>query len=163
MRPKRYDIMIEGLAGLPGGIRIAHAADPLPAPNEPVPPTIFDEIEQADMAGEARFNRGMLEAPGRTPIPTLSFISAKRQILEDTPLGPVLERVDGKRTSIVAMLLNGCNVTIPFGDPRGEPTVMRAGGQESKPPERDRHGMCIPVMRPLHRKRRSMTPAGLGS
>jgi hypothetical protein len=143
-------VMLLGmLAALWSGIGTASAAEPLPAPKGPVLLTISGKIERANVAGEAQFDREMLEALGQTSITTGSVLSDKKQVFEGVPLRAVLERVGAQGTSMVASALNNYRIEIPFEDLKYEPILaMRVDGQVLK--VRDKGPLWIVYPRDAH-------------
>jgi hypothetical protein len=122
----RYVMLLGMLAVLLGRFDIAHAAEPLPQPRGPVLLTVSGKIEQANVKGEARFDREMLEALGKTSFTTGSALSDRKQVFEGVPLQSVLERVGASGETMLASALNNYKISIPWDDLKYNPIIAMA-------------------------------------
>jgi hypothetical protein len=94
----------------------AQAAEALPVPKGIVVLTVSGRIEQTNAQGQARFDREMLEALGKSVIETGSVFSDQRQRFEGVPLRAVMERVGAKGGAIRATALNDYEIVVPWTD-----------------------------------------------
>lgn len=125
-------VMLLGmLAAFWSGISFSYAAEPLPPPQGPVVLTISGNITQTNApAGQAQFDKAMLEALGKASYTTSSEVSAKPMQFEGVPLRAVLDRVGAKGKAIQATALNAYQATIPMDDLQFEPILaMKVDGQ----------------------------------
>jgi hypothetical protein len=112
-----------------GLCEIVCAAEPLPIPQGPVLLTISGAIEQTNGAGEARFDRAMLDALGHGRVKTTTPWTDGVKVFEGVPLRALLERVGAKGTEITASALNDYEAVIPMDDVRYGPILaMRMNG-----------------------------------
>jgi len=71
------------------------ADEPLPQPKGSVMLTVSGQIEHTNAAGEAHFDRGMLEALGMASFTATFAMTGKAHYFEGVPLRAVLQRVGG--------------------------------------------------------------------
>lgn len=141
-------MMMGMLAALLGAGAVS-AAEPLPRPQGPVLLTISGKIEQTNAAGQAQFDREMLEALEQGAFRTGSDVSDKEQVFEGVRLRAILDRVGAKGTAIVASALNNYKISIPWNDLKYDPIVaMRVDGQLLK--LRDKGPLWIVYPRDAH-------------
>jgi len=122
--------MLLGMLAALCGLGAASAAEPLPAPKGAVLLTISGKIEQTNVAGQAQFDREMLEALGKASYTTSSEVSTVPMRFEGVPLRAVLERVGARGTTMKARALNDYQVSIPLEDLQFEPILaMKVDGK----------------------------------
>ncbi|WP_210251015.1 oxidoreductase [Microvirga thermotolerans] len=107
-----FVLFLLGLACAPQ----AGAGEALPAPRGAVILTVSGAIEATNGAGQARFDREMLEALGMASFRTTSAWSDGAQLYEGIPLRAVLDRVGARGSRIIASALNGYEIAIPSED-----------------------------------------------
>jgi hypothetical protein len=137
-------------AALLGWSIAAYASEPLPPPAGPVLLTISGNIEQTNAPGQARFDKGMLEALGTSSFTTSSAFADKPQHFEGVPLRAVMDRVGAKGKALTASASNDYQISIPLDDLKYEPLIaMRVDGQVLK--LRDKGPLWVVYPRDAHK------------
>ena len=106
------------------------AEEPLPAPAGPVILTVSGAIGRTNAAGEARFDREMLETLGLTTVRTSTNWTDGVKVFEGVLLETVLRRVGASGSKVHAFALDDFQNTIPVSDLEyGVLLAMRMDGQ----------------------------------